>query len=186
MDDKQIISLYCARTENAITETEKKYGSLCRRTAFDILRSDEDAEECVNDTFLKVWESIPPQNPDNLPAFLRKITRNTALHIWEKHSAAKRGAGQIPLALEELQECLPAADDVAQSVNAALLTELLNRFLSNLSTDSRKIFMQRYWYMRSVREIADDLLIGESKVKVSLHRTRKSLKQFLEKEGFFE
>ena len=170
MDDKQILDLYWARSESAISETTKKYGKYCHFIAYNILRNAEDSEECVSETWLKAWNSIPPHRPERLSAFLGKITR-------------KRGRGQTILALEELQDCIPAADSVEQIVDGLVLTDILNRFLASLKSETRKIFMQRYWYLCSVREIAADLHVSESKVKMTLFRTRNELRTLLEKEG---
>ena len=183
MDDLQIIELYWARSEGAIDETARKYGTYCRSIAWRILHSEEDSEECVNDTYWKAWGAMPPHRPQNLRVFLGRITRNLALNRWEKCSAGKRGGGQIPLALEELAQCVPAPDHVERAAENQALTELLDAFLGGLPSETRKIFLQRYWYLCSVKEIAEDLGIGESKVKTTLFRTRNKLKQHLEKEG---
>jgi RNA polymerase sigma-70 factor (ECF subfamily) len=183
MDDQQIIDLYWARSENAISETAKKYGKYCHAIAYHILHNDEDSEECVNDTYLNAWEAMPPHRPHRLSAFLGKITRNLSLDRYKRLAAEKRGSGQVPLALNELLECVPTADSTEKVVDDLALTESLNRFLGTLSVDSRKIFLRRYWYLIPVKEIAADFSISESKVKMSLLRSRKELKQFLEKEG---
>ena len=184
VEDKQIIDLYWARAETAISETAKKYGRNCHSIAFNILYSHEDSEECVNDTFFNAWRTIPPQRPSKFAAFLGTITRHLSLNRWEQYSAEKRGCGQVPLVLEELNDCIPTSENVEQLVDDLALTELLNRFLGTLSTDSRKIFMRRYWYMNTVKEIARGYSMSESKVKMSLLRSRNELKQLLEKEGF--
>ena len=184
VEDKQIIDLYWRRAETAISETAKKYGRYCHSIAFNILHSHEDSEECVNDTFFNAWRTMPPQRPGKFAAFLGTITRYLSLNRWEQYSAEKRGCGQVPLVLEELNGCIPASENVEQVVDDLALTELLNRFLGTLSTDSRKIFMRRYWYMNTIKEIAKGYSMSESKVKMSLLRSRKELKQLLEKEGF--
>jgi len=184
VEDKQIIDLYWVRSETAISETADKYGRYCHSIAFNILRSREDSEECVNDTFFNAWRAMPPQRPNKLSAFLGTITRNLSLKKWEQYSTEKRGLGQVPLALEELQDCIPAAENVEQVADDLALVEILNRFLSMLPKDRRKIFMRRYWYMCSIKEIAEGYSISESKVKMSLLRSRNELKQLLEKEGF--
>lgn len=183
MDDNQIIALYWARSENAISETAKKYGNYCHRVALRILDSREDSEECVNDTWLKAWEAIPPTWPEHLSAFLGRITRNLALQRHEKYNAAKRGSGQVPLALHELESCIPGKGDVEKIIDEMVLTEILNRFLEGLPPESRRIFVRRYWYLHSVKEIAEEYRLSESKVKVTLFRTRRKLRQLLEKEG---
>ena len=183
MEDKQIVDLYWARSESAISETADKYGKYCYYIAFNILYNDEDSKECVNDTYMKAWGSMPTHRPNKLSTFIGKITRNLSLHKYEKYTAEKRGAGQVPLALDELKECVPSSDRVEQAVDDMVLIEIFNSFLGDLSIETRKIFMRRYWYLSSIKEIAADFKVSESKVKMSLLRTRKKLKQILEKEG---
>ena len=183
MDDRQIIALYNERSEAALSETAKKYGRYCRSIAYNILSNEEDCEECVNDTWLKAWEAIPPQCPDSLPAFLGRITRNLALNRYKHNNREKRGGGQTPLVLEELADCIPGGSNAETAAEEALLVEVLNRFLEGLPVQKRKIFLRRYWYMSSVKEIAADFGLSESNVKMTLLRTRSKLKQTLEKEG---
>lgn len=183
MDDRQIIALYNERSEAALSETVKKYGRYCRTVAYNILYNEEDSEECVNDTWLRAWESIPPQCPERLSAFLGKITRNLALNRYKHNTREKRGGGQTLLVLEELVECVPGADSTEEAVEEALLVDVLNRFLEELPAEKRKIFMRRYWYLSSVKEIAEDFGLSESNVKMTLLRLRSKLKQTLEKEG---
>lgn len=183
MDDKQILDLFWARSESAISETDKKYGKYCHFIAFHILHNAEDSEECVSETWLKAWNNMPPHRPQRLSAFLGKITRNLSLNRYNRYNAEKRGRGQIALALDELRECVPAADSVEQIADDLVLTDTLNRFLASLKSETRKIFMQRYWYLCSVKEIANDLHISESKVKMTLLRSRNELRTLLEKEG---
>lgn len=183
MDDEQIVDLYWERSENAISETANKYGRYCHRIAYNILHNNEDSEECVNDTYMRVWGAVPPQRPNRLSAFLGKITRNLSLNRYEKYTAQKRGEGQVPLALSELQDCIPTFDSVEQVIEDAELVELFNRFLAAQPKEVRKIFMRRYWYLSSIKEIAEDYGFSESKVKMILLRARNELKQILEKEG---
>lgn len=183
MDDSRIIELYWLRSESAIAETANKYGSYCRYIAYNILRSHEDSEECVSDTYLRAWNAMPPQRPNKLSAFLGKITRNLSLNRLEKQNAKKRGEGQTDLVIEELSECVPSPVSIEKAVDDILLTEILNGFLEGLAEDKRKIFMRRYWYLCSVKEIAADFNMSESNVKVTLFRLRGELKQILEKEG---
>lgn len=185
MDDKQIVDLYWERSETAISETEQKYGKYCRYIAFNILQNDEDSEECVNDTYLRAWNSMPPHRPSVLKTFLGKITRNLSLDRYKMLKADKRSGGQMPLVLEELQECLPASDNTANIIEEITITDILNRFLSSLPLEQRKMFMQRYWYFGSIKEIAAEYGISESKVKMSLLRSRNKLKTMLEKDGIF-
>lgn len=183
MEDKQIIALFWDRSENAISETAQKYGRYCHYIANGILQNDEDAAECVNDTWLRAWNAIPPKRPNNLRTFLGKITRNLALNRYEHRTAEKRGSGQVPQVLAELQECIPTGDEAEQIIDQIVLRDVLNKFLGELKPDARKIFLRRYWYMRSIREIAVDFGMTESKVTVTLCRTRQKLAQILKKEG---
>ena len=183
MEDKQIVQLYFERSEAAISETAGKYGKLCHTIAYNILYNEEDSEECVNDTYMKAWEVIPPQIPEKLAAFLGKITRNFAISKYRHNSSKKRGGGQVMYALEELAECIPDKNTTEQAISDKLFIEQLNGFLENLPAEKRKVFMQRYWYLRPISEIAEEFSMSESKVKMILHRTRNMLKVFLEKEG---
>ena len=183
MDDKQIVDLYWERSEAAISETAEKYGRYCEYIAFQILHNREDSEECVNDTYLKAWNSIPPHRPAVLKTFLGKLTRNLSLDRYEQSHAKKRRGGQLPLVLEEIQECVPAPNRTESIVEEIALTEILNRFLSTLPPEPRKIFMRRYWYFSSVKEIAADYGMSESGVKMSLHRSRNKLRKLLLEEG---
>lgn len=184
MTDEQIIALYWARSEMAIRETDKAYGRYFHYIAHGILRNHEDAEEIVNDTYLKAWNSIPPARPDHLKAFLGRITRQLSINRLEQTTAQKRGGGQYLLALEELEECIPDGNDGADLVRLTALQDSLNRFLRSLSPDARRVFIRRYWYMHAISEIAENLSMSESKVKSLLMRTREKLKKYLIQEGF--
>ena len=183
MDDRQIIELYNERSETAISETADKYGKYCYYIAYHILYNEQDSEECVNDTYLKTWQAIPPQCPNKLSAFLGRITRNLALNRYRYYIKEKRGYGQTSLVLDELQECVPAGNSTEQAIDEKLLVEVLNRFLHELSIEKRMMFLRRYWYLSSIKEIAEDYEISEGKVKMTLLRIRNKLKQTLEKEG---
>lgn len=185
MDDKKIIDLYWNRSETAISETANKYGRYCHRIAYNILHNNQDCEECVNDTYLRTWNAIPPKRPNCLPTFLGKIIRNLSLDRYDSYTAEKRGLGQVPLVLDELQECIPSSFDTEQAVDLLTLAELLNRFLEEVKPQARRIFVQRYWYLNPIKEIAADFGISESKVKMTLLRLRKKLKQFLKEEGVY-
>lgn len=180
MEDERIIDLYFARNERAIAETANKYGGYCRSIAMNILQNRQDSEECVNDTYTSAWNTIPPKRPNRLQTYLGKIARNHALKVLEKRGALKRGGSTTAAALEELGECIPAAGNEFEESE---LTEMLNIFLNSLSPDARNIFILRYWHMYTGAEIAKSLKSSESKVNVSLFRTRQKLKAFLEKEG---
>ncbi len=183
MEDREIIELYNLRSETAIAQTDVKYGAFCRSIAFHILRDTEDAAECVSDTYLAVWNTIPPSQPQCLRAFLGKITRNLSLNRLEKQHAQKRGGTQAELVLEELSSCIPdksVAEDITEDI---VIRETLNRFLKTLSETERRVFVRRYWYADTAGEIAVKLSITENRVYVLLHRARKKLKVMLEKEG---
>lgn len=183
MDDREILELYNARSESAIARTDEKYGGYCRAIAFQILSDKQDTEECVNDTYYRAWNLIPPNCPPCLKTFLGRITRRLSFHMFEKRLAAKRGGGELPLVLDELSECVPAVQDTENTVDAMLLAETVNAFLKQLSVEERYIFVHRCWYVEPMREIADSLGITENYTKVLLHRTRQKLKRVLEKEG---
>ena len=183
MDDEAIIALYWQRSEEAIVETDRKYGRYCRTIAFQILQNDDDTDECLNDTYLRAWNIMPPKRPSLLSALLAKITRNLALDRQKFNRAEKRGGGQIPLVLGELTECIPGGTNAEEFLENKQLTALLDRFLMSLPQKNREIFMLRYWYICSVRQIAEKMGIGESSVKMTLLRTRRQLKTLLEKEG---
>lgn len=183
MEDKEIIHLFRNRSEEAIHETAKKYGKYCHYIAYNILFNEQDSEECVNDTYLNAWDSIPPQNPVRLSTYLGKITRNLALNKWAYYHADKRGKGQVSIALEELQECISSADVVEKVVEEIHFSDIFNRFLASLSRKKRVIFLRRYWYLSSIKEICTDFHMSESKVKMMLMRLRNEFRVFLEKEG---
>lgn len=183
MKDNEIIALYWERNEAAIERTAEKYGSYCRTISYNILNSDEDAEECVNDTWLGAWKSMPPQRPNRLATYLGKITRNLSLNRLKKHTAEKRGGSQTDLALSELEECIPASATVEQIAEEKELVASINRFLYAQPEQKRNIFIRRYWYLYSIRDIAVAYQMSESKVASALFRMRSELKAHLEKEG---
>ncbi|WP_308682642.1 RNA polymerase sigma factor [Stomatobaculum longum] len=182
MEDRAIVALYWKRAETAILETKKQYGRLLFSISRGILRNEEDAEECENDTYLRAWDTIPPKRPEKLSAFLAKITRNLSLDRYDAMHAEKRGGGEVPLLLDELAEVI--ADETAFPTDTEGLSEVLNAFLGRLKPDARTIFLRRYWFGDSVQEISARSGFGESKIKMSLLRTRQSLKEVLEKEGY--
>lgn len=182
MDDQRIIELFFDRNEQAIEETQKKYGAYCHTVAAGILSDRRDAEECVNDTYLHAWNAIPPQRPNIFSAFLAKITRNLALTRYRANHREKRGGGSLALALEELEGCLP--DPTGGSITDDVhLRDTLNAFVRDLPAQSRDIFLRRYWFVRTVPEIARELGMGESRVKMILLRTREKLREHLVREG---
>ena len=182
MEDKDIVDLYWAREESAIRETEKKYGRYCHYVASRILQSDEDAEEVVNDTYLRAWNSIPPSRPTQLKAYLAKIASRLSLDRYDARSAEKRGGGELPLVLEELAECVPSGEG-EHLADEITLRDAVNRFLWSLPRETRRIFVRRYWYASSVAEIAREYGMKESAVGMLLLRTRAKLKHELNKEG---
>lgn len=183
MEDKQIVDLYWDRSEKAIAETEKKYGRYCHYIAYQILYNNEDAMMVVNDTYLKAWNTIPTQKPDPLKSYVGMISRQLALNTYEKQHAKKR-RGQVPLVLDELEECIPDSKSGADIGDRIAISDALNRFLWSLPKRNRNIFVRRYFYMSSIAEIAGDYNMKESAVTMQLLRTRKKLEQFLRKEDF--
>lgn len=179
MEDKKIIELFFERSEDAIRETERKYGAYCHRIAFNILSDELDAQECVNDTYLRAWNAIPPHRPERLSSFLGKITRNVALNRYAHNKALKRSAG-IEAVYEELSELIPDRGNEADEEGIA---KAINAFLATLPRRTRIIFVQRYWYLCPIKEIAQKSGMTESHVKVTLMRARKKLREFLKKEG---
>jgi len=185
LSDEEIIELYFRRDEQAVEETRSRYGRMCLGIAMRILHSMEDAEECENDTYLRTWEAIPPERPTIFSAFLGKITRNLALDRYEQSHAAKRGGGQIPLILDELSECIADGHgDAFDSASDISLRDALNQFLETLPKEKRVIFMRRYWYGDSIEEIARRYGFGVSKVKTTLMRARRQLKEELREVGY--
>jgi len=184
MEDNRIVDLYWQRNESAINETATKYGKYLHSITFHILSNDEDAEECVNDTYNDAWQSMPPHRPSILSTFLGKITRRISIDLWRKHSADKRGGGEVALALDELDECVSGNSNVENEIERQELQQKFNAFLMGLPRLERQVFMCRYWYMDSVSDIAKQFDYSESKVKSMLYRTRNKLRTMLEKEGY--
>ena len=184
MTDNQIVALFWERSETAIQETANVYGRYFHSIAYGILGSDEDAEEIVNDTYMKAWNNIPPQRPVHLKAFLARITRQLSLNRLEQNVAQKRGAGQYHLVLEELEECISDGGEGEAMPESVALEQSLNQFLRSLPADARRMFIRRYWHMQPVLQIAKELSVSESRVKVTLMRTRQKLKKYLISEGF--
>lgn len=182
MEDSAIIDLYFARSESAISETQTKYGRMLMSVSMRILRNTEDADEAVNDTYMKTWNSIPPTRPNIFSAFLTRIVRNVSLDKLDSANAAKRGAGEIPAVLDELEECI-ADSRIPVPGEGMELKEILNAFLEKEKPEARKIFVRRYFFGSDIKEIAEIYGIGESKVKMSLARSRERLKACLEEEG---
>lgn len=181
--DERLIALFQDRSEQAIADTQHEYGGLCQALAQRLLGSREDAEECVNDAMLALWNAIPPAKPDSLRAFLITITKRTALKRMEANAAAKRGGGQTAVPLEDVSAMLAAEDGTEAAFDRRQMQDALRRFLGDLPKDQRIMFVERYWFMKGVREIAEEHGIGQSRVKMSLSRTRAKLGEFLRGEG---
>ncbi len=184
MDDKRIVALYFDRSEQAIAETQKKYGKYCYTIAYSILGNHEDSEETVNDTYVDAWNTIPPHRPTILSTFLGKITRRISIDKWRHRTAEKRGGGEIPLVLHELEDCIAHDTDVEQALDHHRLSEVISGFIRTLPEKEQKVFLCRYWYMDSVESICSQFGFSESKVKSMLYRTREKLRKVLSKEGF--
>ena len=184
MEDRQIVQLYWDRDEKAISATAEKYEPFCMSIAKNILGNREDAEECVNDTYLRAWKAMPPHRPNRLSAFLGKITRNLSFNKYCYYTAEKRGGGEMPVVLEELGECVSGGDDVEQKIDRMELIHALNDFLRGLSDKKRNIFLCRYWYADSVRSLARRFGMREGTVSMTLNRLRRELKGFLTERGF--
>ncbi len=182
MEDSAIIELYFNRNENAITETDKKYGVLCRKIAFNILSVNEDTEECVNDSYYKAWTLIPPERPNSFMAWLGKIVRNTALNIYSKLHAKKRFNG-IDLMLDELQDCIPASGTPETELEDKEISMVISKWLKELSEEDRYLFIRRYWYGDSVNELADGMKgVNAHTLAQRLYRLRSRLRERLERE----
>ena len=182
MDDSVIIELYWQRDERAIKESKSKYGAYCNTIADNILHSAEDTEECVNETWLKAWNVIPPERPLRLSAFLGRITRNLAIDKYRRERSGRYGGGQIAMCLDELGECIGEEPTIEDRL---AFRELLNNFLRGLPEKNRDIFLLRYWYMMPTAEIAKRNALTNGAVKMVLQRVRKKLKKYLEKEGVY-
>ena len=182
IQDAEIIELYIKRDERAISETANKYGAYCETIAYNILLDSFDAEECVNDTYLRTWNSIPPTLPRILSAFLAKITRNLAIDKYKKKRAQKRSSYEE--SLDELSECV-GGRDISEDIEISAIGSAISSFLYTESEMSRRIFVRRYFFEDSIEEIAKKHRMSLSSVKTTLHRTRARLAKYLEKEGIF-
>lgn len=184
MEDSQIVELYWKKDGEAVRQSEEQYGGYCLTIAENILHNREDSEECVNDTWLHAWNAIPPQRPMRLKYFLARITRNLALDRWHAMTAEKRGGCGIEPVLEELAECADPAGSVENELIAKELGDAVQRFVRALPEREGNLFLRRYFYTESIREIAARYRLTENHVMVLLSRTRKKLKAYLIKEGF--
>lgn len=184
MDDQQIVALYENRDERAVAETIAAYEGYCRAIAGRILENPADVEEVLSDTWLKVWYAIPPQKPKYFQLFLGKITRNLALSTYRSQTAAKRGGGAVEIALEELGECIPDRNTPESHVDQKLLEQMIRDFLQTVSPKERAIFVRRYFFLESTKQIARNHGLRESNVLMILSRTRSKLKKYLTQEGY--
>lgn len=183
MEDHKIIDLYWARSQQAIEESESKYGAYCRTIARGILSLEEDAEECVNDTWFRAWNAMPPQRPGILSAFFGKLTRNLSLDRWRRSRAAKRGGSQVEIALQELEDCLPDHRRPDERLEANETAAIISAFLRRQPELDRRLFIRRYFHMESLAELGRRFGLTDSQIKSRLHRTRQKLKLALEQEG---
>lgn len=181
MEDEKIIELYFARNETAIAETERKFGKMLFSIAMNVLSNKEDSEETVNDTYGKAWNSIPPRKPDFFGAWLGRITRNLSISRWRKNTAKKRSG--IETMLSELEECIPSSENVEEESENAGITAAINLWLSKIGKEERILFVRRYWYGDSVSELSEKSKIPPKKLSSKMFRLRKSLRDFLQKEG---
>lgn len=184
MDDRRIVDLYWQRNESAISETAAKYGQYLYSISYQILINAEDAEECVNDTYSDAWNCMPPHRPSVLSSFLGKITRRISIDLWRKNRAEKRGGGEIPVALDELEECVSGTGSIEAEIERLELQRKLNDFLLALPQTERQVFICRYWYFDSIADIARQFVSSEGKIKSMLFRIRNKLRAMLEKEGY--
>ena len=183
MEDEKIIELYFERNESAIEETSEKYGNYLYKIAFNILSDNEDSEESVNDTYISAWNEIPPVRPNILSAFLGKITRYISLNKYRAKRTQKRGGGEIDIAFEEIEECVPKESNLYDEIETKELAKIISAYLKNLPKTERQIFVCRYYYMDSLSDISKQFGFSQSKVASMLYRTRKKILSHLEKEG---
>ncbi|MEG0229018.1 MAG: sigma-70 family RNA polymerase sigma factor [Oscillospiraceae bacterium] len=179
MDDSQIIELYFKREEIAIQYTQEKYANMLKKISYNILCNLQDSEECVNDTYEKVWESIPPQKPIYLGAYLAKIVRNISINKWRSTKTQKRNCG-VDLLLSEMTDCIPSTQSIEKEIEQAEITEIINSWLHSLSKDDRVLFMKRYWFGESLKNLSIQFFSTENKISGKLFRLRQKLKTILE------
>ena len=183
MDDRRIVELFLERSEEAILETDIKYGRYCHRIAFNVLGNDEDSEECVNDAYMRAWGSIPPNEPDSMASYIGRITRNLALDKLRQKQSDKRGNGDVPVVLDELAECVSGHDELERRQDSAEIAAAIDSFLDELNSVERGVFMRRYWMMEPIADVANRYDISVSKTTTMLFRLRNRLKKHFMKEG---
>lgn len=183
MEDSKIIELFHERSEQAIVELSKKYGTVCSKIAKNILNNELDVEECLNDAYFGAWNTIPPQSPHPLQTYICRIVRNLSIKKYHKNTAKKRNS-YYDIALNELESCIPSEETVEGELLAKELTQRIDEFLCTLDQEKRVMFVRRYWYSDSISEIAKKFHMSNNNVSVGLLRTREKLKKYLRKEGF--
>ena len=183
MDDRRIVELFLERSEEAILETDIKYGRYCLKIAFNVLGNDEDSEECVNDAYMRAWGSIPPNEPDSMASYIGRITRNLALDKLRQKQSDKRGNGEVPVVLDELAECVSGHDELERRQDSAEIAAAIDSFLDELNSVERGVFMRRYWVMEPIADVANRYDISVSKTTTMLFRLRNRLKKHFMKEG---
>lgn len=183
MKDKDIIALYECRDEAAIVETQKKYGDYCFTIAQNILKVTQDSEECLNDMYNKAWQSIPPQKPAKLGAWLAKVIRNLSLNLWQKNHRLKRYKG-LTLIFDELEECIPGPSDVEKTIEGQELTAFIDRWLGGLDKEDRVLFLRRYWYGQALKDLEKAYKTSHGKMAKRMYVLRANLKDALEKGGY--
>ena len=182
VDDSKIIELFYERSEQAIIELSKKYGTVCTKVASNILNDARDSEECVNDAYLGAWNTIPPQNPYPLLSYVCRIVRNIAIKRYHSNTAVKRNS-IYDIALEELEDCIPASTTVEESFDAKETAQIINRFLESIDKENRVMFVRRYWHSESISDLAEYFHVSSHTISVRLSRTREKLKKYLIQEG---
>lgn len=183
MEDNKIIALFYRRSEKAIEETKLKYGNYCKKIAFQILGITEDVEECESDTYMKLWDSIPPASPTSLKAYIGTVARNSAIQKYRYYNADKRNQ-HMDCVIEEIEATVAAVETVESEIARKELVGAINTFLGSLGEEQRILFVKRYWRMESIQDICKEMRISKSKAEVTLSRIRKKLKAYLEQEGY--
>lgn len=181
MEDIQIVELYWERNQLAITESMVKYGTMLKRISLSVLSNHEDSEECVNDTYMKAWNTMPPQKPNSLSAYLGRITRNVSINRWHARHTQKRGG--VSVLLSELSDCIPSCQTIETELEASELTAIITRWLYSLPQDDRVLFLRRYWFGESLGELAKECFTTSNKLAGRMYRLRKKLQTTLEREG---
>ena len=185
MEDREIIELFNCRSETAVKAASEKFGRLCRKIIFNILKNKEDCEECENDTYMKLWNTIPPQQPKRLTAYIARIAKNTALSKYRDQHREKRGGNEIDLVFDELSELTPSSHSTEALTENREAVQAVNEFLGQLPKEKRVIFVRRYWYCHSIKDIAESLNITPSNASAILSRTKSALKDFMKERGFY-